>query len=59
VKTGKYDKTNINFRFLGYREQAFVLTKDVTQVFYVKDPNPANKEEHHIILQGKKKNYWP
>jgi hypothetical protein len=46
--------TNVNFRFLGYREQPFVLTKDITQVFYIKDPNLANKEEHHIVLQGKK-----
>jgi hypothetical protein len=28
--------TNVNFRFLGYREQPFVLAKDVTQVFYVR-----------------------
>jgi hypothetical protein len=48
--------TNFNFRFLGYREQPFVLAKDVTQVLYVKDPDPANKEDHHIILQGKRKN---
>jgi hypothetical protein len=47
--------TNVNFRFLGYREQPFVLTKDVTQVFYVKDPDPTNKEEHHIVLQGQRK----
>jgi hypothetical protein len=47
--------TNVNFRFLDYKEQPFVLVKDVTQVFYVKDPDPANKEEHHIVLQGKRK----
>jgi hypothetical protein len=46
---------NVNFSFLGYREQPFVLAKDVTQVFYVKDLDPANREEHHIILQGKRK----
>jgi hypothetical protein len=55
VKTDKYGMTNVNFRFLGYIEQPFVLAKDVTQVFYVKDPNPTNKEEHHIVLQGKRK----
>jgi hypothetical protein len=49
-----YGMTNANFRFLSYGEQPFVLAKDVTQVFYVKDPDPANKEEHHIVLQGKK-----
>jgi hypothetical protein len=53
VKTDKYGMTNVNFRFLDYREQPFVLAKDVTQVFYVKDLDPTNKEEHHIILQGK------
>jgi hypothetical protein len=36
VKTDKYGMTNVNFRFLGYREQPFVLAKDVTQVFYVR-----------------------
>jgi hypothetical protein len=55
VKTDKYDMTNVNFRFLGCREQSFVLTKDVTQVFYVKDPDPANREEHHMVLQGTRK----
>jgi hypothetical protein len=55
LKTDKYGTTNANFRFLGYREQPFVLAKDVTQVFYVNVPNPANKEEHHIVLQGKRK----
>jgi hypothetical protein len=55
VKTNNYGMTNVNFRFLGYREQPFVLAKDVTQVFYVKDPDPTNREEHHIILQEKRK----
>jgi hypothetical protein len=53
VKTDKYGMTNVNFRFLSYIEQPFVLAKDVTQVFYVKDPDLANKEEHHIVLQKK------
>jgi hypothetical protein len=55
VKTDKYGMTNVYFRYLGYREQPFVLAKYVTQVFYVKDPDLANKKEHHIILQGKRK----
>jgi hypothetical protein len=55
VKTDKYDMTNFNFRFFSYRERPFFLAKDVTQVFFVKDPGPANKEEHHIVLQGKRK----
>jgi hypothetical protein len=56
VKTDKYVMMNVNFRFLGYREQPFILAKDVTQVIYMKDPDPANMEEHHIVLQGKRKN---
>jgi hypothetical protein len=55
VKTDKYGMTNVNLRFLGYREQPFVLANDVTQIFYVKDPDPANRDEHHIVLQGKRK----
>jgi hypothetical protein len=55
VKTDKYGMTNVNFRFFGYREQPFVLAKDVTRVFYVKNPGLVNKEEHHIVLQGKRK----
>jgi hypothetical protein len=55
VKTDKYGMTNFNFWFVDYREQPFVLAKDVTQVFFVKDPDPANKEEHRIVLQGKRK----
>jgi hypothetical protein len=53
VKTDKYCRTNVNFRFLSYREHPFVLARDVTQVFYVKEPDPANKEEHHIVPKGK------
>jgi hypothetical protein len=55
VKTDKYCIINVNFRFLDYREQPFVLAKDVTHVFYVKDPHLGNKEEHHIDLQGIRK----
>jgi hypothetical protein len=55
VKNDNYGMTNVNFRFLSYREQSFVLTKDVTQVFDVKDPDPDNREEQRIVLQGKRK----
>jgi hypothetical protein len=48
VKIDKYGMTTVNFKFVSYREQLFVLAKDITQVFYVKDP--ANKV-HHIVLQ--------
>jgi hypothetical protein len=55
VKTDKYGMTNVNFRFLSYREQSFILAKYVTQVFFVKDSDPANREEYHIDLQEKRK----
>jgi hypothetical protein len=55
VEIDKYGMTNVNFRFLDYREQPFVLVKDVTQDFYVKNLGLANKEEHYIVLQGKRK----
>jgi hypothetical protein len=45
----------MNQKFVGYREEPFVHTNDVMQVFYVKDPDPTNKEERHVVLQGKRK----
>jgi hypothetical protein len=55
VKIDKYGMTDVNFKFLSYKEQPFVLAKDVTQAFYVKDLDPVNREENHIVLQGKRK----
>jgi hypothetical protein len=55
VNADKYGMTNVNFIFLNYREQPFVLAKDNTQVYYVKDPDPSNREEHHKVLLGKRK----
>jgi hypothetical protein len=45
----------VNFRYVGYREQPFVFTKEVTQVFYLKDLDLANKKERHVVLQEKRK----
>ena len=55
VKVDKYGMTTMDLKLIGYREQSFVLANDVAQVFYVKDPDPANKEERHMVLQGKRK----
>jgi hypothetical protein len=55
VKTDKYGMTNVNFKFLGYREQPFVLAKDVTQVFYLKDPDPANRKSTIWFFKKKEK----
>ena len=38
---------------MGYREEPFVWSKDVIQVFYA--PNLGNNEGRHIVLQGKRK----
>ena len=45
----------MDLKLIGYREQPFVLAKDIAQVFYVKDPDPTIKEERHMVLQGKRK----
>ncbi|XP_062208605.1 uncharacterized protein LOC133910103 [Phragmites australis] len=55
VNTNEHSMTTVNLKLVGYREELFVLAKDVTQVFYVKDMNPVNKEERRVVLQGKRK----
>lgn len=55
VKIDKYGMTTVDQKLVGYREEPFVLANDVMQVFYVKDPVPANKEERHVVLQGKRR----
>ena len=55
VKIDKYGMTTVDQKLVGYREEPFVLANDVMQVFYVKDPDPANKEERHVVLQGKRR----
>ena len=32
-----------------------MVAKYVTQDFYVKDTDPVNKEEPHVVFQGKRK----
>jgi hypothetical protein len=39
VNIDKCGMTTVNFKFVDYREQSSVLAKDVTQVFYAKDPD--------------------
>ena len=57
---------NSGLKKIGYKDEPFVLAKDVTQVFYVKDMankpkrNQGKSEDEpkrHIVLPGKK-NYW-
>ena len=62
--------TIVDFKKIGYKDEPFVLAKDVTQVFYVKDmsskPNKksdktsqadkaGNEPKRHIVLPGKRK----
>ena len=56
---------NVDLNNLGYKDEPFVLTKDVNQVFYVKDMStkpkrgknnndPNNEPKRHIILSGRR-----
>jgi hypothetical protein len=41
----EYGITTVDLKELGYRDKPFVLTKDVTQVFYVKDMSSKLKKD--------------
>jgi hypothetical protein len=56
----------VDFKNIGYKEEPFVLAKDVTQVFYVKNMSSKPKKDmsskskndepkRHIVLPGKGK----
>ena len=63
--------TIVDLKELGYRDEPFVLAKDVTQVFYVQDMSSKPKKDksrnklsflvvgdeakRHIVLAGKRK----
>ena len=40
----QYGMTTVDLNNLGYRDEPFVLAKDVTQVFYVKDMSTKLKK---------------
>ena len=40
----QYGMTTVNLNNLGYRDEPFVLAKDVNQVFYVKDMSTKPKK---------------
>jgi hypothetical protein len=57
--------TIVDLTKIGFKDEPFVLAKDVNQVFYVKDmtskPKNTNTQEeapqepkHHIVLPGKR-----
>ena len=57
--------TTVDLNNIGYKDEPFVLAKDVNQVFYVKDmstkpkrgknnDDPINEPKHHIVLSRKR-----
>jgi len=63
VDIDEYGMTIVDLKELGYRDEPFVLAKDVTQVFYVqdmsikpkKDKSDGDEPKRHIVLAGKRK----
>ena len=71
VDIDEYGMTTVDLKELGYRDELFVLAKDVTQVFYVHDISSKPKDKsrnkttkhkvegdepkRHIVLEGKRK----
>ena len=64
VTTDQYGMTVVDFKKIGYKDEPFVLAKDVAQVFYVKDMSSKPKKNQgksddepkcHIVLLGKRK----
>ena len=66
----QYGMTIVDFKKIGYKDEPFVLAKDVTQVFYVKDisskpkkksdktsqaDKAGNEPKRRIVLSGKRK----
>ena len=62
VLVDRYGMTTVDLSKIGYKDEPFVLAKDVSQVFYVMDmaskpkkgPN-KDQPKRHIILSGKRK----
>jgi hypothetical protein len=63
VMTDRNGMTIVDFKKIGYKDEPFVLAKNVTQVFYVKDMARKPKKnqgksddepKRHIVLLGKK-----
>ena len=65
-----YGMTTVDLNNLGYRDEPFVLAKDVAQIFYVKDmsskprkrkhkeTNTSNDEPKRHIVLSEKKTSW-
>ena len=64
VITDQYEMIIVDFKKIGYKDEPFVLAKDIAQVFYVKDMSSKPKKnqgkfddepKRHIVLSGKRK----
>ena len=64
ITIDRYGMTIVNFKKIGYKDEPFVLAKDVAQVFYVMDisskprKNSAKSDDEpkrHIVLPRKRK----
>jgi len=70
VTKDRFGMTIVDFKKIGYKDEPFVLAKDVTQVFYVKDMSSkpkkksdktpeadkaGNEPKRHIVLPRKRK----
>jgi len=62
VMVDRYGMTTVDLNKIGYKDEPFVLAKDVTQVFYVMDISSKPKKgpnkdqpKRHIVLSGKRK----
>ena len=64
VTIDRYGMTIVDFKKIGYKDEPFVLAKDMTQIFYVNDMASKPKKnqsksddepKRHIILPGKRK----
>ena len=62
IMIDRYGMTIVNFKKIGYKDELFILAKDVAQVFYVKDMSSKprknsvksdDESKRHIILPGK------
>jgi hypothetical protein len=45
VMTHRYGMTKVDFKKIGYKHEPFVLAKDVTHVFYMKDMSSKPKKD--------------
>ena len=67
VTINRYGMTIVDFKKIGYKDEPFVLAKDVTRVFYVKDMASKRKKKSRQVRRRpkmphsssrKKKNHW-